>query len=153
MPNGIERDGEIRMAKVLMVRLAGKSGLLDEDGGEEEHFEHKALARALPILDGQAEKAGLPPLSGFLSEDPENVHDLVDDEAEAEELLAKLPPLRWSQPQDALPTVKALIKRLEGQPVAGIKNADKIVEELGDLQTILEFGVAKEAKFRLFNDF
>jgi hypothetical protein len=137
-----------------MIRLAKRSGPLSEDGGNEDLFEHKAAAGSLKALDRLAAEAGVPPLSQFISEDPENVYDLVDDEDEAEELLAKLPPVKWSEPNDALPTIAALLKRLAKKgDILGIKNAAKTAADLQDLETILNFGVNKKAKFRLYKEF
>jgi hypothetical protein len=142
------------MAKVLMVRLTKKSGLMEEDGGDEELMEHKAVARALAGLDKLAAEAKVTPLSKFVSEDPENVYDLVDDEDEAEELLAKLPPLKWSKPADAMPTVKKLLAAIKGaKPTTSIKDPVKVSVELKDLETILKFAEAKKATFRFYREF
>jgi hypothetical protein len=142
------------MAKVLMVRLMKRSGPLDEDGGDEELFEHKTIARALPALDKLAAGAKVKPLSTFISDDPENVYDLVDDEDEAEELLAKLPPVRWSKPADALPTVTKLVTLLKGaKATTGIKDPAKAIAELKNLQAILKTGEAKKATFRFYHEF
>ena len=142
------------MAKVLMIRLMKRSGPLDEDGGDESLFEHKAVARNLPAFDQVAHNAGLPRLSDFLSEDPENVYDLVDDEDEAEELLAKLPKVRWFDPADALPTVAALIAGMEdGESIAGIKNPAKVITELRNIETVLQYGASKRATFWFYQDF
>jgi hypothetical protein len=138
----------------LMVRLTRKSGLLDEDGGNEDLFEHKAVAGSLVALDRLAKEAKVSPLSQFISEDPENVCDLVDDEDEAEELLAKLPPVHWFEPSEALPTVAALLARLaKKDEVIGIKNTAKTTNELRDFETILQYGAGKRAKFRFFREF
>src|SRR6476469_4306875 len=97
---------------MLFVRLARKSGPLDEDGGDEMLIEHKAVTSSLKALDRLAVEAKLQSLSLNIRETPENVCDLVDDEEEAEELLAKLPPVQWFEPSVALPTVAALLARL-----------------------------------------
>jgi hypothetical protein len=141
------------MASVLMVRLMRKSGPLSEDGGDEELFEHKAISRALAALDQAATEAGMAPLSGFVSEDPENVLDAVDDEDEAEELLAKLPPVRWFDPAKALPSIAAVLARVDGGAVEGMKNPAKVAAELRDLQAILKTAIAKRATFRFFHEF
>jgi hypothetical protein len=137
-----------------MIRLMRKSGLVSEDGGDDLLLEHKAVAGSLAALDRLADEADVPPLSKFISEDPENVYDAVDDEDEAEELLAKLPPVRWFQPGEALPTVTAMLARLAKTGDApGIKNVAKVTNELRDFQTILQFGVSKRATFRLYREF
>jgi len=139
---------------MLFVRLARKSGPLDEDGGDEMLMEHKAVAGALKALDRLAGEAGLLPLSQFISEDPENVMDLVDDEDEAEELLAKMPPLKWFEPGEAIPTVSALVAHLAKQEdVTGIKSISKTVKELRDFETILKYCTTKKAKFRFYKEF
>jgi len=131
-----------------------RSGPVDEDGGDEDLFLHKALARSLGALDKLAEKAELPLLSAFVSEDPEKVYDLVDDEDEAEVLLAKLPRVRWSKPADALPTVKKLIAQLKNaKPSTGIKDPAKFRAELQDIEKILNTGVAKKVMFRFYAEF
>jgi hypothetical protein len=138
----------------LFVRLARKSEPLDEDGGDEMLIEHKAVAGSLKALDRLAGEAKLPPLSQFISEDPENVYDSVDDEDEAEELLAKLPPVRWFEPSAAIPTITALLARLsKNDEVPGIKNAAKTTKELRDFETILKYCTAKRAQFRFYREF
>lgn len=139
---------------MLFVRLARKSGPLDEDGGDEMLIEHKAVAGSIKALDRLAGEAKVPPLSQFVSEDPENVCDLVDDEDEAEELLAKLPPVRWFEPSEALPTVAALLARLaKKDEIIGIKNGVKTTKELRDFETILKHCAAKKARFRFYREF
>lgn len=140
------------MAACLMIRLARKSGPISEDGGDDRYTEHPATARALPALDKLATAAGLPPLGGFVSEDPENVADLVDDEDEAEEILARLPPVRWWPPADALPTVERL-RELVAADTGVVKQPAKVQAELADLATVLRVGVAKKATFRLYREF
>lgn len=139
----------------LMIRLAKKSGPLSEDGGNEDLFEHKAAAGSLKALDRLAADAGVPPLSQFVSEDPENVYDLVDDEDEAEQLLAELPPVKWSDPSEALATIAALVARLakEKGDILGIKNAAKTTLDLRDFETILNYAIKKKANFRFYKEF
>lgn len=138
-----------------MVRLMRKSGPLSEDGGDESLFEHKAVSQALTALDRLADEAGLTGLSHFISEDPENVADLVDDEDEAEEILAKLPEVRWSSPEEGLPTVTALAVQVEaGGPSAALfKKPAKVAAELRDLEVILTTAAKKKARFRFFREF
>ncbi len=139
---------------MLMIRLARKSGSLSEDGGDESLLEHKAVGGALAALDKLAVEMGVAKLSSFVSEDPENVYDLVDDEDEAEELLGKLPPVRWFPPGDALPTIDALLDKLpKGAVVPGIKYPAKVATELQDFKTILLYGIKKKATFRLYKEF
>jgi len=139
---------------MLFIRLARKSEPLDEDGGDEMLIEHKAVASSLKALDRLASEAKLAPLSQFISEDPEKVYDSVDDEDEAEELLAKLPPVQWFEPSAAIPTVAALVARLSKKDeVPGIKNAAKTVKELRDFETILKYCTAKRAQFRFYREF
>lgn len=138
----------------LLIRLARKSGPLDEDGGDEILIEHKAVAGSLKGADRLATEANVPLLSQFISEDPENVADLVDDEDEAEELLAKLPPVRWSEPTEALPTIAALLTRLaKKDEIVGIKNGTKTIKDLRDFETILKYCSAKKARFRFYREF
>lgn len=137
----------------FMVRLAKKSGPLDEDGGDDDLAWHAAVAKALPALDRLAARLALPPLSQFVSEDPENVFDAVDDEDEAKELLATLPPVRWFPPADALPTVRGLLARLaSGRPVEGVRNPAKVIPELRNLEVVLEYGAGKRARFRFYRE-
>lgn len=138
----------------LMVGLKRKSGPLSEDGGDDALMEHKAVAGALKALDALAAEAGVKPITQFVSEDPENVMDLVDDEDEAEEILAKLPPVQWFQPGEALPTIAALISKVSGGgEFPGIKNPTKVAKELRDLETILQTGESKRATFRFYKEF
>jgi hypothetical protein len=139
---------------MLFVRLARKAGPLDEDGGDELLIEHKAVAGALKTLDRLSDEAKLPPMSHFISEDPENVYDLVDDEDEAEELLATLPPVQWFEPSAAMPTIAALLVRLARKvEIVGIKNAAKTVKELQDLATILKYAADRKARFRFYREY
>jgi hypothetical protein len=139
---------------MLFVRLARKSGPLGEDGGDEMLIEHKAVAGSIKTLDRLAVEAKVPPLSQFVSEDPENVCDLVDDEDEAEELLATLPPVRWFEPSEALPTIAALLARLaKKDEIVGIKDSVKTIKDLRDFETILKYCAGKRAKFRFYREF
>jgi hypothetical protein len=139
---------------MLFVRLARKSGPLDEVGGDEMLIEHKSVAGALKTLDRLADEAKLSPMSHFISEDPENVYDLVDDEDEAEKLLVELPPVQWFEPNAALPTIEALLARLAKKvEIVEIKNAAKTVKELQDLATILKYADGKKARFRFYREF
>jgi hypothetical protein len=139
---------------MLFVRLARKSEPLEDDGGDEMLIEHKAVAGSLKTLDRLAGEGKLPPLSQFISEDPENLYDSVDDEDEVEELLAKLPPVQWFEPSAALPTIKALLAGLaKKDEVPGIKNVAKTTKELRDFETILNYSTSKRAQFRFYREF
>ena len=138
----------------FMVRLAKKSGPLSEDGGDDDLSLHNAIAKSLKPLEALAKQLGVPPLSAFVSEDPENVYDLVDDEDEAEELMEKLPPVKWSSPTEALPTVQALHEHFVAKkPCDGVKNAAKLIPELANLETVLNYANKKKANFRFYREF
>lgn len=138
----------------LLIRLAKKTSQLSEDGGDESMFEHKAVAGALHELDRIAREMGVVKLSQFISEDRDNVCDLIDDVDEAASVMSKLAPVRWSEPVEAMPTITKLIDHLaKGSEVPGIKDPEKVVADLRDFETILNYCTAKKAKFRFYQEF
>jgi hypothetical protein len=138
----------------LLVRLAKKSSQLSEDGGDESMFEHKAAAGALQALDRIAQELGVAKLSQFISEDPDNVYDLVDDEDEAASVLSKLAPVQWAEPAEALPTIeKLIIQLISAGDAPGVTNPAQVVADLRDLETILNYCTTRKAKFRFYHEF
>lgn len=139
---------------VLLVRLAKKSSQLSDDGGDESLFEHKAVASALDALDRIAKELSVASLSQFISENPDNVYDLVDDEDEAASLMSKLAPVQWYDPDDVMPTIEKLIVTLtNNSDVPGVKSAASVIADLRDLEAILKYCMTRKARFRFYQEF
>ena len=104
-----------------------------------------ALVNGYEKLDALAEKKGLRTLGSFLSQDPSDLADIMEemDMDAAEEL--GLPPEEWFSPNDGLAAVQALIAYLRDQPKA-LKNGKAMLSELQQVET--ELAAAKRAKVK-----
>ena len=85
-------------------------------------------------LNALCRRLGVRPLSSFLSEDTEALHENLRYEGYA---LPDLPELTWFRAADGLETVRALTAHLKEHPGA-LKEADTILEELREYEFVLE---------------
>src|SRR6185503_14503272 len=91
--------------------------------------DNMALASGYEKLDKVAEAKGLPTLGSFLSQDPDELADLLD--MDVAEMGA--PPEEWFKAADGLAAVEALIAYLRTNPKAVPKSKD-ILEELTEIE-------------------
>ena len=82
-----------------------------------------ALAKGYEKLDGLAETIGLRTLGSFLSQDPEELADMM--EMDADEM--GLPPEEWFSASDGVAAVQALIAHLRANPKAIAKAKENAV--------------------------
>jgi hypothetical protein len=87
----------------------------------------KSLSRHIESLDEAARELGVRPLSDFVSIDPEQVADFLDDEGEEG---FDMPALRQFKAEEGLATVRALA----AHPAAQAKG---VAEDLRDCERIL----------------
>jgi hypothetical protein len=113
------------------------------------------LERDIPGLDlgepsrvlGQVEvhlrplcnELGVEPLSRFLSDDPNSLTDLYEEEPEDDlvSTVAEIQPERFFDASQGLATVRALHQRLSEEPEL-IRGSESVVSELGQIEAVLE---------------
>jgi hypothetical protein len=143
------------MSKAWYVKLKRQIRGFDPDE-DSACPDHRAIGRAIKRLDYLATVQGWQPLSSFLSEDPDIAIDLLDeeDEDEVEAILKSLGSVRWFKPEDAKATVDRIVAALEEMPRRlGLKNVNRVVEELRDLQQTLQRAVEKRVPIRFYAEF
>jgi len=101
-----------------------------------------ALARGYEKLDAVAEAKGLRTLGAFLSQDPEELAEMM--EMDAEEM--GLPPVEWFSATDGLAAVQALIAHLRDNPKT-IAKAGEMSSELELVETELRAAARIKVKF------
>lgn len=103
--------------------------------------DNMALAKGYEKLDKVAEANGLRTLDSFLSQDPDELADLMD--MDVEEMDA--PPEEWFAATDGLKAVQSLIAHLKANP----KAVAKATEMLGELKEVeKELTAAAKAKVK-----
>jgi hypothetical protein len=103
--------------------------------------DYMALAKAYEKLDALAEKNGLRTVGSFLSQDPEELAEMMD--MDVEEMGA--PPEEWFVAADALAAVQALIAHLRSNPKA-VPKPKETLAELQQVQTELTAAVKAKVK-------
>lgn len=104
--------------------------------------DNMALAKGYEKLDAVAEANGLRTLGSFLSEDPEELADMM--EMDVEEMGA--PPEEWFSATDGLTAVRALIAHLQSNPKA-VAKAKEMLAELEHVETELTAAARSKVKF------
>ncbi len=105
--------------------------------------DNMALARGYERLDKAAAARGLPTLEQFVSQDPDEMADLLD--MDPEEM--GLPPIQWFPPAEGLATVRALASFLREDPKA-VSQGVVLLEELGRVEAELAAAVGRKSEFR-----
>jgi hypothetical protein len=104
--------------------------------------DNMVLARGYEKLDAFADKNGLRTLESFLSQNPEELADMMD--MDPEEM--GLPPEQWFNASDGLAAVKALSASLRDQPKA-VTKAKEMLSELEQVEAELEAAARLKVKF------
>jgi hypothetical protein len=104
--------------------------------------DNKALAKGYEKLDAVAETNGLRTLESFLSQDPEEIADML--EMDADEM--GLPPEEWFSASDGLAAVQALTAHLRANPKA-IGKAKEMLPELDQVAAELTAAARHKVKF------
>jgi hypothetical protein len=101
--------------------------LENEIDGLDAMIDGKSLAKSAKVLDSLALQLGVRPISEFISIDPVQAAELMEDEGMDVDS-AKLPPLKQFSAQDGLATISALMSRPEAQPAMhDLKNCERIL--------------------------
>jgi hypothetical protein len=115
--------------------------LQSPDTGIDTTVDGKALARASTLLDRLAVRAGVTPLTAFISVDS-------DDYGILEEADIEVPGATWFSAADGLRTVRALLER-----VREIRNSDAaLLEDLEALEKVLVQADERHAGWHLAID-
>ena|SRR5580704_1530562 len=103
----------------------------------------KNLSRQIDSLDEAARKLSVRPLSEFVSIDPGQAAEFMEDEG-MDTAEIKLPPLKQYSAQEGLATVRALITTAEAQPA---------IEDLKECERILSVAAAHSVGWHFEVDF
>jgi hypothetical protein len=104
--------------------------------------DHLLLSKRYDELDSVAQEAGLATLTSFMSQDPEDLEEFLEDDAGQLEL----PPMEWFDPEDGLKAVESLIGFLDSNPKS-ITKSKEILEDLKVVKSELEAAVRENMKF------
>jgi len=99
----------------------------------------KMLASTAEVLDALAPQLGVRPISEFISVDPIQAAEFMDDAGDIE-----LPPLKHFSASDGLATVRALMSRPEAQPA---------IHDLRDCERVLSAAAQHGVGWHLEVDF
>jgi hypothetical protein len=101
-----------------------------------DHFVNgKALGRANEkALVKLCKQLNVTPLTGFLSQDPDELAEFIEDEGV--EVPESLPAEEWFDASAGLETVRALLQHLASEPKA-LKNSEAIIEDLRECEAVL----------------
>ena len=103
-------------------------------------------------LDKLCEKLGVASLLGFISQDPDELEEFLDDEGIDAEGDGEFPAEEWFEPAEGLRTVSALTNHLEANP-SSLPNSEAIVEDLREYEVLLGKLQEKKALWHLAVDF
>jgi hypothetical protein len=101
-----------------------------------------ALAKGYEKLDSVAQAKGLLSLGAFLSQDPDELAEIM--EMDAKEM--GLPPVEWFSASDGLAAVQALIAHLRANPKT-IAKAKEMMSELEQMETELRAATRSKVRF------
>lgn len=102
-------------------------------------------------LDTLCDALNVTSLVSFISQDPDELADIMGEEVIGVEGDDELPEEEWFAAEDGLATVRALIAHLTKVPSA-LPNADAVVTDLSDFERILTVLVEKQVKWHLAVD-
>ena len=115
-------------------------------------------------LAALCEKLGVRSLADFQSSDPKMLAAFIRNEAMLQRMMAKMPPVKWFDPSEALPTVRALrdhyrtarfIQERGCKPAGKSKwepldRTDDLIAEFDDLESVLSEAAKAGARFRIY---
>lgn len=102
-------------------------------------------------LEVLARAAGVRPLMEFISESPEDVQELLDEEDEDLPVI-EVPPERWFLASEGLATVRGLLSQLSADP-DGTAESEHVIADLRQFETILARLDAEGVRWHLSVDF
>ena len=108
-----------------------------EDPGFDIYVNGRALARQEAGIERLAHTLRVRPLLDFFSADENSMALLIEEGAGNPDLLHRLPPPQWYQPEEGLTTVRALIEALEQEPRRIGKESAAVLSELMEYQRVL----------------
>ena len=108
-----------------------------EDPGFDIYVNGRALARQEAAVERLAHTLGVRPLLEFFSADVNSMALLIEEGAGNPDLLQRLPPPQWYQPEDGLDTVRGLIEALEQEPRRLGKEGAAVRSELLEYERVL----------------
>ena len=125
--------------------------LEDEVPGLDPFVNGKAIAHAgEKTLAALCRSLGVRPLTDFVSEDPDELAGLLDDDGF--DMPGDWPQVEWFDADQGLATVRALQRHLVANPDA-LHDAEAIVGELVEYALVLEHARDAEVRWRLALDF
>lgn len=110
------------------------------------------LATAWDHLDAIASENGLLPLEAFMSADPDEAAEFLEDHGGASDF--DIPDEQWFDPADGLATVRGLLKLIRGDPslMEGYPIAD-VTEDLESAARVLALADERKVRFHFAVDF
>lgn len=98
-----------------------------------------------------AEKLGVPPLTDFLSDDPDSLDDYIDDPDVLESLKKKMGPATYFNPTEAAAAVSAILAQLRKKPLKvqrhGADFSQRLIDELIEVEGALRIAEKRKRKF------
>jgi hypothetical protein len=120
-----------------------------EDPGYDIYVDGQALARHEGAVEQLARNLNVKPLLEFFSADENSMALLIQEGGGNPDLLHRLPPPQWYQPEDGLETVAALVEALELDPSQIGAEGPEVLEELRQYQRVLRKTVAAGLRWHL----
>ena len=120
-----------------------------EDPGYDTYVNGRALAREEAAVERLAHTLGVPPLLAFFSADVNSMALLIEEGAGNPDLLHRLPPPQWFEPDDGLVTVRGLIEALEQAPRRLGAEGSAVLSELLEYQLVLEKAAQRGLRWHL----
>jgi hypothetical protein len=102
-------------------------------------------------IDALCDALNVASLVSFLSQDPDELADIMGEDVIDVEGDDELPPEEWFAPEDGLTTVRALIAHLAKVPSA-LPNAAAVITDLRDFECILAVLAEKQVRWHLAVD-
>jgi len=109
-----------------------------EDPGYNIYVNGRMLARHEGAVEQLAVRLGVPPLLEFFSADENSMALLIEEGAGNPDLLARLPPPQWYEPENGLRTVSALVAALEDDPQQLGSDGPQLLQELREYESVLK---------------
>jgi len=120
-----------------------------EDPGYNIYVNGRMLARHEGEVERLAQRLGVQPLLEFFSADENSMALLIEEGAGNPELLSRLPPPQWYEPQAGLHTVQALLAALEDDPDQMGRDGAQLIEELREYERVLKKTVERGLRWHL----
>jgi hypothetical protein len=109
-----------------------------EDPGYNIYVNGRMLARHEGAVEQLAMRLGVPPLLEFFSADENSMALLIEEGAGNPDLLPRLPPPQWYEPERGLHTVSALVAALEDDPHQLGSDGPQLLQELREYEAVLK---------------